>query len=130
MPDVSINIGGRAFSVSCQEGEEHYLQAAAQMLDKEASALNAQIGRLPESRMLLMAGLMLGDKAAGIEDQVKGFEAKIKALEAQLAEAKSAAPERVEVAVIPDSVGASMADIAARVEAVAAKLDEAAAETA
>ena len=68
MPEVEIIIGGRSFDVSCQEGEEHYLQAAAKMLDEEAAVLNAQIGRIPEARMLLMAGLMLADKTAGMQD--------------------------------------------------------------
>ncbi|MEC8042072.1 MAG: cell division protein ZapA, partial [Pseudomonadota bacterium] len=46
MPEVEIHIGGRAFEVSCQEGEEHFLQSAAKMLDNEASVLSQQIGRL------------------------------------------------------------------------------------
>ena len=59
MPEVQISIGGRPFTVACQEGEEHFLESAAKLLDNEASTLMDQIGRLPEARMLLMAGLML-----------------------------------------------------------------------
>ena len=77
MPEVTINIGGRPFQVACQEGEEHFLQAAAGLLDNEAASLMDQIGRLPESRMLLMAGLMLADKAAGADDQMKALEDKV-----------------------------------------------------
>ena len=127
MPDVVIGIGGREFSVSCQEGEEHYLRSAASMLDREAEALNAQIGRLPEARMLLMAGLMLGDKTAGMEDQVKAAQARVAELEAALTAAQSQPapePQRVEVPVIPDSVSDAMAEIAARAEALAAKVEE------
>ena len=36
MPEVTIYIGGRGFHVSCQEGEEAFLQSAAKMLDDEA----------------------------------------------------------------------------------------------
>jgi len=71
MPQIEIAIGGRTFEVACQEGEEHYLHSAAAMLDVEASHLTSQIGRMPEQRMLLMAGLMLADKTAGLEDKVK-----------------------------------------------------------
>ena len=70
MPEVNIEIGGRVFEVSCQEGEEHYLQSAAKMLDEEAQSLLQQVGRMPEGRMLLMAGLMLADKTASVEDQI------------------------------------------------------------
>ncbi|MEP2263505.1 MAG: cell division protein ZapA, partial [Paracoccaceae bacterium] len=71
MPEVTINIGGRPFAVACQEGEEHFLQSAAGFLDNEAKSLMDQIGRLPEARMLLMAGLMLADKHAGSEESQK-----------------------------------------------------------
>ncbi len=68
MPEIEISIGGRVFGVACQEGEEHYLQAAAQQLDNEASVLVKQMGRLSESRLLLMAGLMLADRSGGHRD--------------------------------------------------------------
>ncbi|MCP5085861.1 MAG: cell division protein ZapA [Rhodobacteraceae bacterium] len=71
MAEVKIAIGGREFEVACRSGEEHFLKSAAAMLDNEAAALNKALGRMPESRMLLMAGLMLADKTASLEDQLK-----------------------------------------------------------
>ena len=71
MAEVKVSIGGRDFEVACQDGEEHYLQSAAGLLDNEAAALNDALGRMPETRMLLMAGLMLADKTASLEDQLK-----------------------------------------------------------
>ncbi|WP_226782586.1 cell division protein ZapA [Oceaniglobus trochenteri] len=134
MPEIKINIGGRTFDVACQEGEEHYLQSAARMLDAEAAVLVGQIGRLPESRMLLMAGLMLADKTAGMEEQVRASEQTIAALQAQLSEAqaqtealRNAPPpeaERVEVPVIPASLVETMAELAARAEAIADDAEE------
>ena len=84
MPEVEIKIGGRAFEVFCQDGEEHYLHAAAKMLDVEASVLAGQIGRLPEARMLLMAGLMLADKTAGLEDKLREMQVQLADKEAEL----------------------------------------------
>ncbi len=127
MPEVTITIGGRDFVVACQEGEEHYLQAAANMLDTEASALAAQIGRLPESRMLLMSGLMLADKTAGMEDQVRELEAKLAAQEEELSSLRGAPkpePEKIEVSVIPEGLTDSLAGIAARAEALAGEVEE------
>lgn len=71
MPELTISIGGRDFQVACKEGEEHYLTSAAAMLDAEAQALKEALGRLPETRMLLMAGLMLADKTASLEDELR-----------------------------------------------------------
>lgn len=123
MPDVQISIGGRSFEVSCQPGEETFLNSAAGLLDVEATALQAQIGRLPEARMLLMAGLMLADKTAGVEERLQQAEAALQQLTAELEQAR-ANPQRVEVPVIPDSVGDSLAEIAARAESMAAELEE------
>ncbi len=36
MPDVTINIGGREFQVSCQTGGEQFLRTAAGMMNTEA----------------------------------------------------------------------------------------------
>ena len=127
MPEVPIQIGGRTFNVACQEGEEHFLHSAAGLLDNEAKALMDQIGRLPESRMLLMAGLMLADKHAGTEDQMKAMEDKVAQQEAWIEELQSRPkpePERMEVAVIPDQVTQSMAELAARAEALAEAAEE------
>ena len=127
MPEVTINIGGRPFQVACQEGEEHFLQSAAALLDNEASTLMDQIGRLPEARMLLMAGLMLADKAAGTDDQMKALEDKVAQQEAWIEELQSKPqpePTRVEVAVIPDEVTQTLAELAARAEALADAAEE------
>jgi cell division protein ZapA len=70
MPEITIHIGGRDFEVVCKDGEEPFLQSAAALLDTEAQALAGALGRIPESRMLLMAGLMLADKTASLEDQL------------------------------------------------------------
>ena len=123
MPEVNIEIGGRTFQVACQTGEEHFLQSAARLLDNEASVLAEQIGRMPETRMLLMAGLMLADKTAGLEEELRAAEARVEAQTKELANLKALPPEEVEVAVIPDQVTDSMAEIAARAEALADSLE-------
>ncbi|SHI87242.1 cell division protein ZapA [Shimia gijangensis] len=124
MAEVEILIGGRAFEVACQEGEQHYLQAAAKMLDDEAQVLANQIGRIPENRMLLMAGLMLADKTAGVEDRLRELEGKLAETEAQLTALKNADPEQVKIAVIPTEVTDTLAELAARAEALAATVEE------
>ncbi|MCP9483125.1 cell division protein ZapA [Shimia sp. CNT1-13L.2] len=124
MPEVEIHIGGRTFEVACQEGEQHFLQSAAKMLDDEAQVLTTQIGRIPEARMLLMAGLMLADKTAGLEDRLRDLQSKMDAQTAELEALKTAGPEKVEVAVIPREVNDTLAELAARAEALAETVEE------
>jgi len=120
MPDVTVSIGGRDFQVACQAGEEHFLRAAAAMLNAEAEPLVQQMGRLPEARMLLMSGLMLADKTAAVEDENRQLKEKLAVLEAR----PVPAPEKVEVPVIPPQVFETMAEIAARAEALADRIEE------
>lgn len=126
MPEVEIEIGGRTFEVACQEGEEHYLKAAAKMVDEEASVLTAQIGRIPEARMLLMAGLMLADKTAGVQDKLRAMEDRMAEKEAELDQLRNAPapePQHIEVPVVPQAVTDAMAEIAARTESLADQIE-------
>ncbi len=134
MPQVEISIGGRSFEVACQEGEEHFLHAAAKMLDDEAQHISEQVGRMPEARMLLMAGLMLADKTAGLEEKLKAGETRQAQLQARIDEletaatsggAMTAAPAAapVEVPVMPAGLSDAMEAIAARAEAIAGEVE-------
>ena len=129
MPEVKIAIGGREFTVACGEGEEDFLQGAAAMLDQEATAIVEQTGRMPEARMLLMAGLMLADRTAASEDRAKLAEEKLAAQEKLIDEmnnvpAPAPATERVEVPVIPKTVLDGLAAIAAQAEELAQEAEK------
>lgn len=66
MADLDIAIAGRNYRVACADGEEENLTEAARLVAAEAESLREQFGTrfaaLPETRMLLMASLMLGDR--------------------------------------------------------------------
>lgn len=131
MPQVEITIGGREFVVACQAGEEPYLQAAARLLDEEASGLAQQAGRMPEGKMLLMAGLMLADRAAGLEDRLRQTESYAGQVEKRLSQTEAALnkartdPQKVEVPVIPHGLIEMLAEMTARAEALAERVEEA-----
>ena len=121
MPEVTIHIGGRSFEVACQDGEEHFLHSAAKMLDDEAQALAAQIGRLPETRMLLMAGLLLADKTANLGERLSKAEQEIKSLRSELDQKRNVPSEPFEpvierVEVIPQEVTDYLESLAQQLE--------------
>ncbi|MEY8831170.1 cell division protein ZapA [Sedimentitalea sp. XS_ASV28] len=127
MPEVTIRIGGRSFNVACQDGEESFLHSAAGMLDEEAQVLTDQVGRMPEARMLLMAGLMLADKTAASEERVRELETALAERQAELEHLRDApkpAPERIEVPVVPQAVTDTLAELAARAEALAGEIED------
>ncbi len=127
MPELEILIGGRAFEVACQEGEEHYLQSAAEMLNIEAQTLIAQTGRIPEARMLLMSGLMLADRTAGVEDRLKVVEDEAEALRAEV-DRLNAALKRANEAASATSLPAGLTDqlktLADKAEALAGEVED------
>ena len=102
MPEVAINLGDKKFTVTCQPGEESALEAAASLLNDEASFLVNQIGQLSEQKLLLMSGLMLADKMtsqaeklAKAERAVEDALAKTKKLEANGASQQASIDDNV-----------------------------------
>jgi len=89
MPELVLEIGGRNFALACDPGEEESLKTAAAMLATEAARLESAIGRVPESRMLLMAGLMLADRTKEMETTCQTSEARLKTLEQHLRESEA-----------------------------------------
>jgi cell division protein ZapA len=74
--------------------------------------------------MLLMAGLLLADRTAGLEDKVREAEGRLAQAQAQLEQApKQETVECVEVPVMPTEVIETMSGIAARVEAMADEVE-------
>ena len=116
MPVVEFTVGHKQYELSAQEGEERLLKRAAAMLDTEARTILEQAGRMPEPRLLLLAGLMLADKVATLEERAEKAERHLNRLQAN--------PTRVEVPVIPSDLKEAMAELAARAESLADRLEE------
>jgi cell division protein ZapA len=88
MPDLKVLIGGRNFNISCNPGEESAAQESASFLDTEAQLLQGQLGRLPEDKMLLLSGLLLGDKIRALRHEQLALEETLSATQAKLNEVK------------------------------------------
>lgn len=116
MAEVEFTIGHRQYRVGSADGEEALVARAARILDAEAQQILAQAGRLPEPRLLLMAGLMLADRHAALEEKLEQAERQIARLQAN--------PPRVEVPVVPEHLREAMAELAARAESLAERLAE------
>ncbi|MGA0371106.1 MAG: cell division protein ZapA [Paracoccaceae bacterium] len=127
MPEVEIEIGGRRFEVACQPGEEDYLISAATALDKEASSIGDQLGRLSEARMLLMAGLMLADQAGNLKEKLAKSDADLSAAISEVsrlnAELSSSSIPGNENAALSAEFEKTLIDIAEKAERLADKID-------
>ena len=59
MTELEISIGGRIFSVACDNEEQEKVKEAAALINEEADSIQSQLGRLPESKMLLLSLISL-----------------------------------------------------------------------
>ena len=76
MTELEISIGGRIFSVACDNEEQEKVREAAALINEEADAIQSTLGRLPESKMLLLSALMIADRLVDLESESKTFREK------------------------------------------------------
>ena len=76
MTELEISIGGRIFSVACDNEEQEKVKEAAALINEEADTIQSQLGRLPESKMLLLSALMIADRLVDVEAESKLFKEK------------------------------------------------------
>ena len=76
MTELEISIGGRIFSVACDNEEQEKVREAAALINEEADSIQSQLGRLPESKMLLLSALMIADRLVDVETESKVFKEK------------------------------------------------------
>jgi cell division protein ZapA len=62
MPHVNVTIDGKPYRMACEEGQEDYLQNLAKDLDRRIADLRGRFTDITESRLLVMAALMLSDE--------------------------------------------------------------------
>ena len=74
MTELEISIGGRIFSVACENEEKEKVKRAAALINEEADSIQAQLGRLPEAKMLLLSALMVADSLVDSKSAFKALQ--------------------------------------------------------
>ena len=59
---IKIDVNGKFYPISCKIGEEERVLASGKLLSEIISTLDDQDNRISESKILLMAALILADK--------------------------------------------------------------------
>ena len=70
MSEVEVDVGGRKYAIACNPGEESEVLAASEELNKEARNMINAIGKVPDVKLLLMAGLMVSGRLKTIEKEL------------------------------------------------------------
>ncbi len=64
MAQVTVNINGRNYDITCDDGQEDHLQTLAGQVDSHIAELASAVGQVGDRRLLLLACLMLADELA------------------------------------------------------------------
>lgn len=74
MAQVSLQINGYAYILSCGDGEEEHLFALAADLDRRILEIKASSGPSGEARLLLMAALVVADELHDLREYLQRLE--------------------------------------------------------
>lgn len=92
MAQVSVTISGRVYRMACDDGQEDYLSRLARDLDQRIARLRENFGEIGDTRLTVMAALMLADELAEAKRQIRACEQEIQGLK----DARIAVSERIE----------------------------------
>jgi cell division protein ZapA len=70
MAQVTLRINGYAYVIGCQDGEEQHLEAMAAEVNRRIDGVRAAAGPSGESRMLVMAALLMADDLFELRSQL------------------------------------------------------------
>lgn len=62
MAQVKVRINGRTYEVACDDGQEDHVARLGRYVDGKVAELASQIGQVGDTRLLVMAALLLTDE--------------------------------------------------------------------
>lgn len=102
---VVVKINDRPFTMQCDPGEEDHLSELAHLIDTEVAKLKRNFGQVGDTRLLLMAGLVVSDKLASallriedLEEEIGGLKEARTASQQSLQSQENALADRIEAA--------------------------------
>jgi len=117
MAQVNATISGRQFRLACEDGQEEHLQALAHDLDQRIIDLRAKFGEIGNTRLTVMAALMMADELSEAARRVRRLEEEIAALQ----DARVVSADRAKIAA--DAVVNAFNSAAERIEGITKKLN-------
>jgi cell division protein ZapA len=81
MAQVNATIAGRQFRLACEDGQEEHLQKLAYDLDQRIIDLRAKFGEIGDTRLTVMAALMLADELSETARKIRLLEEEATALQ-------------------------------------------------
>lgn len=112
MGQVTVTVNGRRFDITCDDGQERHVETLAADIDRRVTQLAGSLGALGDTRLLLLAALLISDDLEQARSEVADLRERM---------SEDAMPPTL----LDASIGGAISQLAARIEAVAARLREA-----
>ena len=103
MGQISVELNGKPYTVGCEDGQEAHLMQLAKRFDEQVRSVAGSVGQLGDTRLFLMAGLVMADDIADLQSQLAHVRAELThyrngraGLEDRAAEVLDAAAQRIE----------------------------------
>ena len=74
MASVNATIAGRQFRLACEDGQEEHLQSLARDLDASIEELRQKFGEIGDTRLTVLAALMVADELAEAKRKIRRLE--------------------------------------------------------
>jgi cell division protein ZapA len=117
MATVNATIAGRQFRLACEDGQEDHLQSLARDIDRRIEGLRKQFGEIGDTRLTVMAALMVADELSEAAHTMRRMEEELNGLR----DARVAA-DRAKAA--SDAVVGAFNSAAERLEGITRKLNQ------
>jgi len=118
MSQVNATIAGRQFRLACEDGQEEHLQALAKDIDQRIIDLRRKFGEIGDTRLTVMAALVLADELVEATHRLRRLEDEVAALQ----DARLVAGDRAKAA--SDAVIGAFNSAAERLEGITRKLNQ------
>jgi cell division protein ZapA len=117
MAQISVTVNGRGYMVACDDGEEAHLEDLARYLDKRVQDLAGQVGQVGDTRLLLLAGLLVADELSEMLAKVDELSSELERLKAGRQPVEKAQKAEVIAAEALEAAARRIDDIARRMGA-------------
>ena len=86
MPEIVVNINDQDYAIVCDPGEENHLKNLSSRIDGKVRDLTKKFGKIGETRLMVMASLLISDETHELHKKIQNDLAKINLLEKTIAE--------------------------------------------
>jgi len=84
MPEIIVNINDQDYAIVCDPGEEDHLKNLGSRIDFKVRELTKRFGKIGETRLMVMASLLIADEIHELNKKIDNDLTKINSLEAKL----------------------------------------------